>query len=131
VIPMCLVLATGLLAVVGCAAAPSHPSAQPSAGLVSLPTLNVAGGPEAACAGVGVNAVLHGSATDPAVTWIMDPELNLRHDAVWPTGYHARFTPALEVLDKSGSIVASEGTAILGVCDVLADNRVFLQPPFR
>ena len=32
-----------------------------------------------------------------------------RFDIVWPYGFHARFDPALEVLDPTGRVVAKAG----------------------
>ena len=66
--------------------------------------------------GVGLDAVLHGSTSDPRVVWAADRSSGDRIDLVWPAGYGARFNPGLEVLDASGAIVAREGDLLIGRC---------------
>ena len=100
-------------------------------GEVSLRTTNwLAGG---ACAGVGLDSALRGSATDSSVAWL---ENNLgstpRMAVTWPAGYRARFAPALEILDEHGKVVLREGDRIEGACFFDADTgAVYLEPPFK
>jgi hypothetical protein len=39
-----------------------------------------------------------------------------REEVVWPPGYYARFDPGLLVFDESGTLVARDGTHVLGGC---------------
>lgn len=59
--------------------------------------------------------MLHGSLSDPRITWIIQPD-GTRMDLAWPPGYSARFTPDLEVLDDRTSDVAREGSLATGGC---------------
>jgi len=68
------------------------------------------------CLGTGTDAVLHGSPSDPRVTWATIPRTGVRVDVVWPVGYSARFVPALELLDEQGHVVGREGDLIIGWC---------------
>jgi len=105
------------------------PGPQPrSDGLYTLPTVNWLA--PTACAGVGLDAVLHGSPTDPRVAWL-DNELGSpgRIDVIWPAGYLARFDPSLQILDENGNVVIFEGDRVSGACDVLPSG-VYLVPPF-
>lgn len=77
-----------------------------------LPTIDV--GPNGGCAGVGTEAVLTGDPHDPRVAWLISG--GTRVDVVFPEGFTARFTPALEVLDASGAVVAHAGDRIDGYC---------------
>ncbi len=110
---------------------PPSPKPSLSGGLFALPTTNwLAGG---ACAGVGLDAVLHGSPTDPRVAWL---ENNMggtpRMEVSWPAGYRARFNPNLEVLDENGNVVLSEGDAVTGACGANPDTgMLYLEPPFK
>jgi hypothetical protein len=80
------------------------------------------------CAGVGIDATLHGSATDPAVTWITTAN-GVRWDAVWPAGFRARFTPGLEVFNQDDRLVLHEGSHISGICSGGGKtNNVYLTP---
>jgi hypothetical protein len=100
-------------------------------GEVTMKTTNwIAGG---ACAGVGLDSTLHGSATDPGVAWL---ESNLgstpRMAVTWPAGYTARFAPGLEILDEHRAVVLREGDKIEGACFSDVDTgAVYLEPPFR
>src|SRR5450432_603085 len=94
-----LSLATALVVLSGCATATS-----------SLPTLaNWNGG----CRGVGFEAALNGSPSDPRITWLTASG-GQRRDIVWPPGYAARFTPNLEVLDANSNVVFREGSTVSG-----------------
>jgi hypothetical protein len=96
----------------------------------ALPTINqLASG---ACAGVGVEAVLRGSKTDPRIAWLEDSTgstTTQRRDVTWPAGYRARFSPGLEILDESGNVVARDGTHITGLCS--GGDVPLMVPPFR
>ncbi len=80
-----------------------------------------------ACAGVGLDAVLHGDAGDPAVAWITDRAGAGRIEVIWPPGYLARFSPRLVVVDPTGAIVHREGDAITGGC--VEDGGILLDYP--
>ena len=71
--------------------------------------------------GVGLDATLHGSASDPHVAWAVDARSGERFELVWPPGYRARFTPGLVILDASGTEVARDGDHITGGCNSVAD----------
>lgn len=79
------------------------------------------------CAGVGLDAVLHGDATDPAVTWLGDRIGDGRIEVTWPVGFRARFAPDLVVVDPAGRIVHREGDAIDGGC--VDGDRILLGYP--
>jgi len=66
--------------------------------------------------GVGYDATLHGSASDPRLAWAINNGSGTRVEILWPAGYGARFRPQLEVLDEHGQIVAHEGDLIIGRC---------------
>jgi hypothetical protein len=109
------------------------PSAAPSlaGGLYRLPTVGWL--PGNVCAGVGLDAVLRGSPTDARVAWL-DSTLGgpARLDVTWPAGYHARFTPNIEILDENGTVVLRNGDTVTGACDNNPDGGLlYLQPPFR
>jgi hypothetical protein len=118
----CLLLLTWLL--VACSATPpatTSPSESPSLGpgQHALPTFQpTVDGVPVACAGVGYlgEVTIHGSTGDPALTWIVFEPEGRRENLLWPAGYQARFTPALEVLDPSGRVVAREGDRVTGGC---------------
>ncbi len=96
-----------------------RPSPKPSLpdGLIALPTTNWLETPDTICAGVGLDAVLHGSPNDPYVAWLRSNGPGAgRIEVVWPAGYRARFSPNLEVLNDRGIVVLREGDAISGAC---------------
>ncbi len=98
-------------------------------GDLALPTVNALVEGLSLCAGVGVDAVLHGSATDPRIAWLVSNApftAGKRVDVVWPAGYRARFTPSLEILDENGNVVLSAGSHVTGLCD---DGGALLMPP--
>ena len=90
------------------------PSSSPlPSGLYALPAIDTSGWD--ACAGVGVvDAHLSGRPDDPRVVWL-DGNFG-RKEVVFPQGFSGRLTPALEILDPSGRVIAREGTVIDGGC---------------
>jgi hypothetical protein len=66
--------------------------------------------------GVGLDAVLHGSATDPRVAWAVESRTGRRFELIWPPGYHAAFAPQLAISDAAGRVVGREGATITGGC---------------
>ena len=67
------------------------------------------------CGDIGLEgAILRGSPTDPHIAWIEDPQG--RREVVFPGGFTARFAPALEVLDESGTVVLREGDGVSVAC---------------
>ena len=110
---------------------PPSPRPSPSGGLYALPTTNwLASG---LCAGVGLDAVLHGSPTDPRIAWL-ENRLGgqTRMEVLWPAGYRARFNPGFEVLSETGSVVLREGDPVSGACGFDPDTGVaYLEPPFK
>ena len=108
---------------------PPSPRPSLSGGLYALPTSNYLAG--YICVGVGLDAVLHGSPTDPRVAWLESRLGAVRREEVtWPAGYRARFDPKLEILDQNGSVVLREGDAVTGTCGK-GKNGVYLEPPFN
>ena len=91
----------------------------------SLPTLSE---DTPACAGVGTEATLAGSPTDPRLAWMVDPQ-GRRHEIVWPRGFSARFDPDLAVLDASGKVVYRAGDRIGGGCATGTENTLLILPP--
>ncbi len=84
----------------------------------------------AACAGVGLEAVLHGDNADPRLAGLVTG-VGERVEILWPIGYHARFTPLLEVRDAGGTVVLRDGSRIEGGCVTGDPHLLALQPPFR
>jgi hypothetical protein len=96
-----------------------------------LPTVFV--GPDGACLGLGLDAVLRGDPTYPRVAWLDLPESRgpaHTFDVVWPHGYRARFSPGLEILDERGRIVLRGGDKVTGAC-ATAGDELLLIPPFE
>ncbi len=91
----------------------------------TLPTLSEDNPP---CAGVGTEATLAGSHTDPRLAWMVDSQGG-RHDIVWPRGFTARFDPDLAVLDASGKVVYRAGDKIDGFCVRGEGRPVLILPP--
>lgn len=94
---------------------------------ISLPTaITEINGTAILCAGgsYAERATLHGSAADPALTWITFHRSGGRRNVLWPAGYRARFTPQLEVIDPAGSVVAREGQAVRGGCPMHPDGEM-------
>jgi hypothetical protein len=105
------VLFVAALLFAGCV---GEPPPNPQPGTISLPSDPTWRG---SCnIGVGREAVLAGSASDPRVTWGIDQFTGARLDLLWPVGYTARFGPGLEVVDDRGVVVARAGDLIIGSC---------------
>ncbi len=107
-------------------------------GSVTLHTTNWL--PGGACAGVGLEAVLRGSKDDPRIVWLQNiMEMPSGMDIgptwstetiVWPAGYHARFTPKIEIVDGTGNVVLRDGDPVGGACGTGA-GTLYLEPPFK
>jgi hypothetical protein len=85
------------------------------------------------CAGVGLNAMVHGDPTDPKVAWLINRNggsEKARIEVAWPPGFRARFVPRLEVLDDTGRVRLREGDHINGTCGSAADGAVILELSF-
>ena len=110
---------------------PPSPKPSLSGGLFALPTTNWLAG--RMCAGVGLDAVLHGSPTDPRVAWLENNTRGTsRMEVSWPAGYRARFNPNLEILDENGKVVLRDGDAVGGACGFDLDTGMaYLEPPFK
>jgi hypothetical protein len=67
--------------------------------------------------GVGLDAVLNGSPTDPSVAWAVDRPTGSRFELVWPPGYRAAFASQLVISDASGRVVGRQGDVITGGCN--------------
>ena len=79
-----------------------------------------------ACAGIGTDAVLRGSATDPRHVWLDDAISGGRFELVWPTGYSVRFgQQGFDVLNASGTVAIVGGSHVNGAC-VGANNTYWL-----
>jgi hypothetical protein len=120
----------GFVSAIASSYSPS-PGPPPPDGLYSLPTVNwLARG---TCAGVGLDAVLRGSPSDPRVAWLENRTgAATRRDVTWPAGYHARFSPNIEILDENGNVVLRDGEAVEGACGYNPDTGwIYLEPPFR
>jgi len=63
-----------------------------------------------------LDGILLGSRTDPRVAWMQDLGHPGRAELVWPVGYHARFTPQLEIRDEHDRVVGRAGYRIIGTC---------------
>jgi hypothetical protein len=98
--------------------------ATPSPSLPTLPGVTE----DSPCAGMGTEATLVGSRTDPRLAWLVDLHGG-RHEAVWPQGFTARFDPNLAVLDASGRVVYRAGDKIDGGCVTGAENTLLILPP--
>jgi hypothetical protein len=74
------------------------------------------------CRGIGIDAILHGSAdADPAV-WLIDRETGTRIEALWPHGAKALFDPDLTVVLRDGTVFHREGDLLTGACRVGEDG---------
>ncbi len=90
------------------------------------------------CGGVGLDAVVRGSPSDPHVAWL-ESQITVpgiapgtRENVIWPEGYRARFSPNLEILDGWGMVVLREGERVSGSCGGVADNGdLYMVPPFN
>ena len=111
-------LAGGCVGPGGPLSASTSPSSQLAADEYALPEFQKSvGGVPVACAGVAYvdKVVIHGSADDPALVWIVFSD-GRRENLVWPSGFLARFVPKLEILDASGRVVARDGDLATGGC---------------
>jgi hypothetical protein len=79
------------------------------------------------CGGVGLDAILRGNRSDPAVVWLQDRSTGRRIDVSWPAGFRAQFAPALVVIDREGQVILREGDVIDGAC-VERDGLVMNYP---
>jgi hypothetical protein len=125
------------LTAVGCGAVPPSPTAPVAVSLapgeIALPTaepLVLPSGVVAACAGVGISAVLRGDPHDPHVAWLVG-NLGSRVNVTWPPAYRARFVPALEVLDAAGNVVLRDSDPVTGACVTGDPDVLHLELPFR
>ena len=80
---------------------------------VPLPTLATESG--GFCRGIGLDATLTGDPGDPRVAWLIGRGGD-RIDVVWPAGFRARFSPLIEILDPSGTVVLRDGDPVTGGC---------------
>jgi hypothetical protein len=108
-------LALSAVLVVGCQTRLPAPTATPS-GMLALPTIDTSEWD--ACAGVGIDggARLDGDPNDVRVAWLI--QSGQRRDVVFPQGLAARFTPALEIVNARGVVVARAGDEVVGGCVV-------------
>jgi hypothetical protein len=67
------------------------------------------------CAGVGLDAFLHGDPADPRTAWVVRPD-GARQDVLFPAGYAAVFAPTLEIHDPDGRVAMVEGDYVYGAC---------------
>ena len=84
---------------------------------MDLPTVSAWTG---SCRGIGLDAWLTGDPSDPRVAWLAD-DRGIRVDIVWPPGYTARFTPALEVVTSEGFVRLRAGDHVDGGCTTGSD----------
>ncbi len=71
-----------------------------------------------ACAGVGLDAVLKASPSDPRKVWLADAITGSRIELVWPPGFTVRFGQgtAFDVLNAAGKITIVGGSHVSGAC---------------
>jgi len=125
-----------LLGAAGWAWDPARAGIEMRDGTISLHTSNWL--PGGLCAGVGIDATLTGSRTDPTIAWLtLNPRPFFTPDPsappmtlIWPAGYRARFDPQLAILDASGSVVLREGDHVGGACVGSETNTLYMEPPF-
>jgi hypothetical protein len=101
--------------VAGCGSEPATPSVRTFA----LKTMSFSG----ACAGVGLEATVHGDPQDRSVVWLtsMLPDRH-RFEVVWPSGYVAVFDPTLRIVDGAGRVKLDEGDYVHGGCTTGGDD---------
>ena len=107
-----------LLVLAACGAGASATSL-PSGGY-ALKTVDMSGCASAsavcACGGVGLeNTTIEGSPADPRVAWLASPGQADR-PVVFPSGWWARFTPMLVVIDAGGHVALRGGDRVAGAC---------------
>ena len=118
-----VVLAVAAGACTSLSPAPATPAATVLPGTLQLPTVATGG---TACAGIGLDAILTGSPSDPQVAWLIVD--GRRRDVLFPDGYGARFAPNLEIVDPAGHVVARAGDRIDGPCVWSGDRLLILWP---
>ena len=115
-------IAVGLFAgsiLAGCATLSARPIPTPprplGPGEVWLPIIDWGDG-HFLCAGGGTigDFRVHGSAADPRIVWMTEPD-GREQTLVWLPGTSARFVPGLELLDPHGTVIAREGSLITGL----------------
>jgi len=106
-------------------------------GIGATPSLRTDPTRQGSCSvGVGRDAIIHGSASDAYIAWAIDRSSGVRAELIWPSGYTARFSPQLVILDRSGKVVAHEGDLIIGSCltdpgdgDAIQVDPADIRPP--
>ena len=83
----------------------------------------------ATCEHTRLGGTLRGDPADPSVAWLVSTSSGKRIDVLWPDGYHARFTPDLEVLDEAGNVVLHAGDLVSEGCITAIPGTYLLQPP--
>lgn len=102
--------------------------ASPIATEVELPAGPVE--PGGLCLFYGIEGIVRGAQDYPGVAWLEVP--GRRFDILWPSGFRARFSPRLEILDRAGRVVVREGETVEWTACASADpNVVLLMPPLR
>ncbi|MEP7379403.1 MAG: hypothetical protein ABI725_07585 [Chloroflexota bacterium] len=122
-----------LLFLVACSTTPTPMATFMQSVEFALPTaepFTLPPGAHMGCAGVGLDAVLHGDPADPHVAWIVDRLSGHRKEVTWPAGYQARFAPDLLVFDPGGQVVLRENSPISGACVTAHQGVMHLTPPF-
>ena len=96
-------------------------------GLLALPLVPIYG---EGCPGIGLgdDTVLAGDPDDPRVAWVEQPLSHGQVAVVFPSSLGARFTPALEIVDPSGRVLARAGDHIDGGCAAGGDKVLVLWP---
>lgn len=74
------------------------------------------------CIGIGFEATLVGSSSDPRLAWAVQGNRATRIDLAWPSGFEARFAPGLEILDPEGRVIARAGDSLTGGCPAEVDG---------
>lgn len=117
------IAAAAIVAAGACApSAPMPPARTPGPNEYALPTdPNLTLRPSATplvCAGIGLDAVLAGSASDPRKVWLQDAQSGGRIDLVWPMDFTVRFGQgaAFDVLNASGKVAIVGGSHVSGAC---------------
>lgn len=115
----------------GCATdRPSDPAGQ---GRIALPTAHprtLPSGEIQGCSETLEPATIHGAPGDRRVAWLVPMGGGRRIDLVWPSGYTARFDPALRVLDQTGAAVLAEGDYLDSTCAIGDPIGRLMAPPF-
>lgn len=82
---------------------------------------------------------LHGDENAEEIVWLEGATSGRRYTVTWPSGYSARFTPTLELLDDLGRPIAREGDVLeiegpadldrVGVCWIHTVNGIAVAKP--